>query len=98
MLPLRTAWAYFIPSYRAGFLLGAFRVFALEPAMGPVAAVVAETPFLVAFYWFAWAAVLRRSCSGFKPAARLAISISWLALLIAAEIGLGMLLRGFSLE
>jgi hypothetical protein len=66
--------------------------------MGPVAAVVAETPFLVAFYWFAWAAVLRRSCSGFKPAARLAISISWLALLIAAEIGLGMLLRGFSLE
>jgi hypothetical protein len=98
MLIVQTAWAYFILAYCAGFVLGTFRFLALEPAIGPLAAVAVETPFIVAFCWIAWAAVRRRCDSSFKPMARLTIGILWLAFLLTAEVVLRMVARGFTLE
>jgi hypothetical protein len=98
ILIVQTACAYFVLAYCAGFVMGTFRFLALEPAIGPLAAVAVETPFIVAFCWVAWAVVRRRCGSSLKPMARLTIGILWLAFLLTAEVVLGMVARGFTFE
>jgi hypothetical protein len=41
------ALLYFLSVYAAGFLFGTIRVLAVEPRLGPIAAVLCEAPFLM---------------------------------------------------
>jgi hypothetical protein len=78
--------------FAAGFVLGTLRVLALEPAFGPVAAVAAEVPAMLALAWLACGAVLRRVPVASQVAPRLAMGAVAFAALIAAEVALGLAL------
>ena len=92
-----TALFYFSLAFAAGFALGVVRGLVVEPAVGPLMAVLIEAPFIVAVCWFACGAAVRRFSPPAAPSARLAVGALWLCLLIAAEAGVGLWARGLSL-
>ena len=50
---LKAGVAYFTVVYLAGFVLGTVRVVLIAPSIGETAAVVLETPIILAVSWFA---------------------------------------------
>ena len=70
------------------------RVLWLAPRMGVRAAELVEMPFMLIAIYFAARFVVR----SFRPASSARIRIGWIALamLLAAEVSLGVLLRGSS--
>ncbi len=98
MKPAAAGFFYFAIVFAAGFALGAVRVGMLAPAIGDVAATLAELPVILAVSWAACRFVLRRLKVAPKTSARLAMGAVAFTLLIAAEIALGLLLMDRTIE
>ena len=87
---------YFAIVFGAGFLLGPIRVLWLEPRVGPLAAVLCETPFILAVIitaanWIPRVVRLRRSLG-----ALLLMGAGALTLQQLADFIVGVTLRGIS--
>jgi hypothetical protein len=91
------ALLYFALVFAAGFLLGPVRVLWLEPKLGPFLAVLCEVPFLIAAMVFAARWVARRLALHHDRRALILMGLAALALLQAADIAIGVGLRGLSL-
>lgn len=88
---------YFLAVFSTGFLLGPIRVLLLEPRIGAVAATLCEAPLLIAMVVAArWAPRLARMTTSLTG--MLAVGIGALALQQAADLLVGMLLRGLSAQ
>ncbi len=91
---IRSGAAYFALVFAAGFGLGVVRTFAIEPAVGDIAAVLIELPVILTVSWLSagwiigWFAV-----SGRLPE-RLSMGLVAFALLILAEFGLAVAAGG----
>lgn len=90
------AVAYFAVVFAAGFALGPVRVLWLEPRWGPHAAVLVESPFLVAAIIWAARRVPRWAAGAPGSAALAAVGLGALAILLATEFAVGVFLRGMS--
>jgi len=93
---VKAAGCYFAVVYAAGFILGAIRVLIVEPLIGETAAVLCETPFLLAAmalsaHWIIAKLNVSRSVS------LIAMGLLALALQQIADVVLGFWLRGRSL-
>jgi hypothetical protein len=89
---------YFGIVFGAGFVFGVFREMALTPVYGRDTAVMFEAPFmLVAILAGAWIAVHRGSL-GQSKLALFAVGIIGLLLVQIAEFGVGLGLRGMSMQ
>ena len=95
---LKAGATYFAIVYLAGFVLGTVRVLLLAPRTGEVAAVLLETPIMLAASW-----IVSRWCTGrfgvppeVRP--RLAMGGEAFALLILGEAGVSMFAFGRSWE
>jgi hypothetical protein len=88
---LKAGASYFTIVYLVGFVLGTVRVLALAPRIGEVAAVLLETPIMLAASWIA-----SRLCTrtfGVPPEVRrrLVMGGAAFALLILGEVGVSIL-------
>lgn len=94
----RAAALYFALVFGAGFVMGPIRVLWLEPALGVTSAVILEAPFLVLAMVFAarWAIEWAR-LSGGAPSF-LAVGLLALSAQLAADLAVGMGLRGMTLR
>ncbi|MCG6117870.1 MAG: hypothetical protein MEQ07_06715 [Aquimonas sp.] len=96
---LRSAALLFAGVFALGFVLGVLRTLLLAPWLGELAAVAVELPVILAASWWWCGWLLRRSDerslrgSGARALAMGAIA---LGLLLAAELGLSMILAGRS--
>jgi ABC-type uncharacterized transport system permease subunit len=88
---------YFAIVFAAGFALGALRTLFIAPAVGETGAVLLEIPLMLAMAWLACGWVLSRIEVGSRPAQRLLMGATALALLLAAEAALSVLLFGNAL-
>jgi len=77
--------AYFAVVFVAGFVLGTMRTLWLTPAIGPLAAVSAELPLMLAIAWLASAPVMRRYAVS-RRSDRLAAGLLAFLLLMVAEV------------
>jgi hypothetical protein len=94
---MRAVWCgllYALAAFAFGFLLGPIREFWLAPAMGRFPATLVEIPLMLGFCW--WLAG-RGVWTLPQGAPRLLMGGVALALLLAAEFFLGLLLRGWGL-
>lgn len=88
--------AYFALAFAAGFVLGTIRVLALVPRVGERAAELIEAPLMLAVVVAAARFVVRRFVPGAPAAARLAVGLLGVALLLAVEFTVVLALRGLS--
>ena len=94
---LRAGIEYFVLVFAAGFLLGAIRTLWVVPALGARTAELLETPFMVAISFVAARWVVRRLSVPPGTGTRLAMGGVALALLLCAEFGLVLALRGMTI-
>lgn len=80
---------YFAIVFAVGFIFGTIRTLAVEPAVGPLAAVLLELPFMLAASWIACGAVIRKLSLSPATGPRAAMGFFAFALLVTAEIILG---------
>jgi len=94
---VKPALAYLVPVFGLAFGLGVLRTLWIAPLTGPLAAVAAEVPLLLAWSWLVAGRVLRRWPLPLRD--RIAMGALAFALLMLAEAGLalatGQNLRGF---
>lgn len=83
--PLVAAFAYWALVFATGFILGIFRVLALAPVFGHVAAVALEIPVMLAVSWIASRGVCRRFAVPALIAPRYVMGGVAFALLIISE-------------
>lgn len=93
-LPTAAA-AYFAIVFGAGFVLGVVRTLWLQPAVGPLWAVVVELPAILAVAWLASGLVLRRW--PLPPPRAAAMGALAFALLMTGEAAISLGLAGRSL-
>ena len=93
---LKAAAAYFGVLFGVGFALGPIRVLLLEPRTGTRTAELIEAPVMLAVIVWAGRKVGRRWCAGMGPAARLAVGLIAAGLVLAADLAVGVGLRGLS--
>jgi ABC-type uncharacterized transport system permease subunit len=98
MIPAAAGFFYFALVFAAGFVLGAVRTLWLAPAVGDAAATLIELPVILAVSWAACLFILRRMKVKTNASDRIVMGASAFALLIGAEIalGLGLMNRSFS--
>lgn len=89
MTELKAGGAYCACVFAVGFALGAVRTLVLEPAIGAVAAVLTETPFILTASWIICAWIIRIMNVPDKTGARLIMGAAAFIFLIAAETALG---------
>ncbi|HYL25871.1 MAG TPA: alpha/beta hydrolase [Burkholderiales bacterium] len=94
---LKAAALYFIAVFGASFVLGTLRVLCLEPQIGARAAELLETPLMLAVMIIVARAVVRRLALVPELRVRLGMGLIALAMMLAAEFGLVLWLRGISL-
>ncbi|WP_118856525.1 hypothetical protein [Sphingomonas mesophila] len=94
---LRAGAAYFVAAFALGSVLGTVRVVLLEQAFGPWTAVAIELPVMLAASWWLCGWAIRRWRVPWGASPRAAMGALAFALLIAAEIALGIGLFGRSL-
>lgn len=85
---------YFLLVFAAGSVLGTARVLVVAPLVGSPGAVLIELPVMLAWSWLACGFVIGRTSLEQRPSLRLTMGLSAFALLIAAELGLSVLLLG----
>ena len=88
---------YFALVFGAGFLLGIVRQLILIPRMGVMWAELLEMPFMFVAIVLATRWVVGRMSVPAKAGPRLTIGLTALSLLVAAELGLVLRLRGLTL-
>lgn len=93
---LAPAAAYFGLVFATGFVLGALRVTFVVPAIGVRAAELLELPVMIAASWLAARWVLRRF-GIVAPGLAARVGAAAFVLLLGAEVGLGVALRGVGL-
>ena len=96
-LALKAGAAYFALVFGAGFLLGIVRLLWLVPRVGERNAELIEEPVMLAVTYFAARFLTRRLAVPAKAGPRLGMGLAGLSLLLAAEFGLVLQLRGMSL-
>lgn len=89
---------YFVIVFSVGFLLGIFRVTLLEPILGVRWAELLEMPLMLAAIVLAANWIVRRTHVKFSTLHFGLIGLFGLALLIAAELSLVVLLRGMAIS
>ena len=94
---IKAGLAYFALVFGAGFVLGALRVSFLVPRFGERISELSEMPLMFAVIVIAARFVMRRFVVPFSVAARLGIGLLALALLLAAELLLAVVLQDRSL-
>ena len=94
---VRAALVYFAIVLGTGFVMGMFRVPILVPRIGERWAELAEMPVMAAVIFFAAGYVLRRYPEICSPRRSLAAGVLALALLVAAELGLAVVLQNQTL-
>lgn len=89
---------YFLTVFGVGFVLGPIRVLLLEPRLGPVAAVLCETPFILTA--IVASAHWTPRMVGLKPRfdSMLPVGLGALALLLVCDLAVGKVLRGLSAQ
>ena len=93
---LRAGALYFALVFGAGFVLGPIRVLWLVPRIGERAAALVEAPIMLAVIILAARWIVRKLDVPAQKGARLGMGLSGLALVLAAEFGLGLWLRGLT--
>ena len=88
------AAAYFLIVFLLGFGLGTIRVLIVAPRLGETTAVLLETPLMLAASWTSCGWCLRRFEVAPKEGARAVMGAIALALLMAAELAVSVLLFG----
>jgi hypothetical protein len=94
---LESAFLYFAVVFAAGFILGPIRILAVLPRIGVRWAELAELPLMILVTLFAARWVILRCHVHSALSARLAIGIPAVLILLAAEFGVAIGLRGMSL-
>jgi hypothetical protein len=87
----KAALAYFSIVFAIGFVLGAFRVSFAAPLLGESLATIVELPVILAASWFVCRWVMARWKISRAPVPRFAVGALAFALLIAAEIAVGVI-------
>ena len=87
-----TSAVYFAIVFGAGFVFGTVRVTWLVPTVGVRVAELAELPWMLTVVFLAARWINRRFLAERDPPSRLIVGVSALALLLLAELILGMLL------
>lgn len=87
---LPAAGAYAAAIFAAGFVLGSLRVAVLAPRLGEVVAVLTEVPVMLALSYLAARSAVGRFGVPAVAAVRLAMGALAFALLMAAEVALGL--------
>jgi hypothetical protein len=90
------ALAYFVLVFGAGCLLGPLRVLVLEPRVGPRAAELLEAPVMLLVMVLAARWVVRRQGRAWPPSRRLLAGVLAAALVLAADLAVGVGLRGLT--
>jgi hypothetical protein len=96
MRVLKPAVVYVSLVFGVGFVLGTFRVLWLVPRVGARMAEMLESPLMLLATVLAARWVARHFSMRGRPAASLGLGLTALLLLLAAESGLGVALRGGS--
>jgi hypothetical protein len=94
---LNAGTVYFAVVFLVGFFLGVLRVLVVAPRLGAVAAVLIETPLILAASWAASRGCVAGFGVGRSPGLRLAMGGSAFAVLMAVEAALAVLAFGRSL-
>lgn len=94
---LKAALSYFAIVFTVGFLCGPIRILMLEPMFGPTAAVLFEAPILLMAMLYAARFVPRRLRLAPTSAAHLGMGFVALALVLLADLGVGVFIRQPSL-
>jgi hypothetical protein len=89
--------AYFALVFGVGFALGTIRTLWMVPLLGIRTAEILEAPFMLVAIWLAGGLIGRRFLIAESSAARVAVGAFALALLLAAEILMGVAFQGLSL-
>lgn len=98
---LQSGLAYFAAVYVFGFVAGTAREMLLKPALGGTAGLLIEAPVMVVVSYLVARWVVRNTggAGGYLTAwEKLAIGLIAFTMLIAAEIALGRLMRGWSIS
>jgi hypothetical protein len=95
---LRAGAAYFAVVFAFGFVLGTIRTLFVAPNLGELVAVAIEVPAMLVASWWACGWLLRRFAVAPRAADRWAMGGLALALLLAAEVGVSVLLAGRSVQ
>ncbi len=98
MMALKAGCVYFLSVFAVGFGLGTIRTLMIEPRLGALGAVLLETPFILGASWFLCRYWIARFDVPAGLPSRLAMGAVAFALLIAAEILLGLYGFGRSLS
>lgn len=96
MLAVKAAAVYFLLAFGAGFILGPFRILVLVPRIGERWAELLELPVMMAVCYCAARWVCRRFAVPPQAPLRLRMGFLALALLLGAEFGLVLWLRGLT--
>jgi hypothetical protein len=94
---LKAAAVYFGIVFGVGFVIGSIRVPLIEPQVGVRIAQLIESPFMLLAVCLAGRWVGRRLCIGYSPLALLMVGLVAAALVLSADLVVGIGLRGMSL-
>ena len=89
---------YFLVLFLAGFALGTMRVLLVAPRLGEANAVLLELPLMLAASWLVCRYLVRRMGVAADLMPRLLMGLTGFALLMLAEIALGLFGFGRSLD
>jgi hypothetical protein len=89
--------AYFASVFAAGIILGAIRVMLVVPAIGDLAGVLLELPFLLGWSWIVCGWLLRRMARPVGLSERAVMGATGFMILMTAEVGLSILAEDRSL-
>jgi hypothetical protein len=98
MPTFKSGFFYFAMVFAAGFLLGTVRVLWLVPRLGNRMAELLETPIMLLVSLVAARWLVRKLAVPFKLSSRLGMGATALVLLLAAEFGFVVWLRGLTLS
>ena len=91
---LRAGFFYFLVVFAIGFVFGTIRVLLAEPIIGELMAVVIEVPLMLLAAWFVCARLVTRFQVAPDTADRFTMGAVALALLLAAELVLSVMVFG----
>lgn len=99
MQRLQVAVLYFLLVFSAGFVLGTLRVLFVEPAIGARLAELLEIPLMLVVVLAAARWITARRTAGIRgPAQWLQVGLIALALMLAADVSVGVALRGMTVR